>query len=302
MSRYDKRIVYFDFMEQEEKIGNGGFAKVIVQNGQMRLIVNINGLHNKSTVGATLVLYQQEKEVLLDSLFIKDGRCVYSRLFSMEEMQAIGIIWEETYGLCVNLEDGSYLKAMWGEKQEKKHQVEIQENADTRKKETVNEEPVVDEGREIKSVADVVEVAETMTFEPAADTTVEYKTEVKEIPGKIHDDKWKQLEQIYPHIHPFGDEREYLSVTPKDYIVLTREYQNLANNSFLLHGFYNYHHTILGKVSGERKEEEYYLGVPGVFYEREKAVAIMFGFESFECANEPAQTGTFGYYMKRVEI
>ena len=102
-------------------------------------------------------------------------------------------------------------------------------------------------------------------------------------------------------IHPFGDEKQYLSVAPKDFVVLTRQYQPLANNSFLLHGFYNYHHIILGRIP-RSGQEQFYLGVPGVFYEREKAVAIMFGFESFECAKEPAETGTFGYYMKRVEI
>ena len=51
-----------------------------------------------------------------------------------------------------------------------------------------------------------------------------------------------------------------------------------------------------------RGEIAYYIGVPGNFYEREKQVAIMFGFESFECAEEPAQAGDFGYYMMRAQI
>jgi len=42
--------------------------------------------------------------------------------------------------------------------------------------------------------------------------------------------------------------------------------------------------------------------VPGNFYEREKQVALMFGFESFECQKEPAQVGDFGYYMIPVEL
>ena len=74
-----------------------------------------------------------------------------------------------------------------------------------------------------------------------------------------------------------------------------------ANNSFLLHGYYNYHHLILTKVE-QRGESLYYIGVPGAFYEREKQVAVMFGFESFECAEEPAQAGDFGYYMMRTEL
>ena len=51
--------------------------------------------------------------------------------------------------------------------------------------------------------------------------------------------------------------------------------------------------------SGEAK---YYIGVPGNFYEREKQVAGMFGFESFEGAREPAWDGDFGYYLISVEL
>ena len=134
----------------------------------------------------------------------------------------------------------------------------------------------------------------------------QYEEQQKEETTPIYDNKWRQLEVTFPHIHPFADEREYLSIAPKDLVVLTNTYQPLAGNSFLLHGYYNYHHIILGKITKNaeniKPEETFYVGVPGVFHEREKAVAIMFGFESFECAANKAETGTFGYYMKRVEI
>lgn len=121
------------------------------------------------------------------------------------------------------------------------------------------------------------------------------------IPKQLYEDKWKQLSFLYPHISPFHDERDYLSVGPGDFVVLQRGYHKLVNNSFLLHGYYNYEHLILARMT-KRGEEHYYVGVPGNFYEREKQVAVMFGFESFECKKEPAQTGDFGYYMIRVEI
>lgn len=121
------------------------------------------------------------------------------------------------------------------------------------------------------------------------------------IPEKLYDDKWKQLSYLYPHIAPFHDERDYLSISPGDFVILHRKYHKLVNNSFLLHGYYNYEHLILARVV-KRGEDYFYVGVPGNFYEREKQVAIMFGFESFECKKEPAQIGDFGYYMIRVEM
>lgn len=115
------------------------------------------------------------------------------------------------------------------------------------------------------------------------------------------EDKWAQLWSIYPHIHPFQDEREYLSIRPSDFVLFPEASYRMVNNSFLLHGYYNYHHLLLNRVE-KRGEVLYYIGVPGNFYEREKQVAIMFGFESFECAEEPAQAGDFGYYMMRTQL
>ena len=120
-------------------------------------------------------------------------------------------------------------------------------------------------------------------------------------PVRLMEDKWQQIWAIYPHIHPFQDEREYLSIGPADFVLLPDDAYRAANNSFLLHGYYNYDHLILTKIE-RRGEVSYYIGVPGNYYEREKQVAIMFGFESFECGTEPAQAGDFGYYMMRTQL
>ena len=125
--------------------------------------------------------------------------------------------------------------------------------------------------------------------------------DVRKAPVKLMEDKWQQLSAIYPHIQPFRDERDYLSLTPSDFVLFPDRFYRAVNNSFLLHGYYNYHHLILARIE-RRGEIIYYIGVPGNYFEREKQVAIMFGFESFECETEPAKTGDFGYYMMRTEL
>lgn len=115
------------------------------------------------------------------------------------------------------------------------------------------------------------------------------------------EDKWNQICAIYPHVKPFEDQREYLSIGPADFVMFTAASYRAANNSFLLHGYYNYKHLILTRVE-QRGEILYYLGVPGNYYAREKQVAVIFGFESFECAEEPAQDGDFGYYLMKVQL
>ena len=117
----------------------------------------------------------------------------------------------------------------------------------------------------------------------------------------LHEDKWQQLCRDYPKVHPFPGKSTFISIKPKDFIVLQQEYQKLVHNSFLLHGFYNYGHMVLGKLT-EEKEAPIYVGVPGVYYEREKQAARMFGFVGFESTKQPVQSGSYGYYMIEVKI
>ena len=135
----------------------------------------------------------------------------------------------------------------------------------------------------------------------AAENSPEEPLDVRKVPVKLMEDKWQQLSAIYPHIQPFHDERDYLSLTPSDFVLFPNKFYRAVNNSFLLHGYYNYHHLILVRIE-RRGEVIYYIGVPGNYFEREKQVAIMFGFESFECETEPAKTGDFGYYLMRTEL
>lgn len=78
----------------------------------------------------------------------------------------------------------------------------------------------------------------------------------------------------------------------------------LANNRFLLHGYYNYHHLILME-----KGEELQLGVPGIYHEREAAAAADFGFPEFVPADqlevsleqeERNEEERFGYWCRPV--
>lgn len=131
--------------------------------------------------------------------------------------------------------------------------------------------------------------------------SAEEEIKAQSLEQELQPDKWEQLRATYPIVHPIREEEEYLKITPRDFVIFTEKYQELVHNSFLLHGYYNYKHLILGKKERDGKVV-YYLGVPGTFHDREKSVAVMFGFEAFDGKREPAEKGDFGYYLRRVEI
>lgn len=65
-------------------------------------------------------------------------------------------------------------------------------------------------------------------------------------------------------------------ITRQELAGLPRKEWKLANNHFLLHGYYNYHHL----VSFE-KEGKCWIGVPGLYFPSEQRAAGAFGFNQF---------------------
>ena len=65
-------------------------------------------------------------------------------------------------------------------------------------------------------------------------------------------------------------------ITRQELAGLPRKEWKLANNHFLLHGYYNYHHL----VSFE-KEGKCWIGVPGLYFSGEQRAAGAFGFSQF---------------------
>lgn len=125
-------------------------------------------------------------------------------------------------------------------------------------------------------------------------------------------DKWSQLLHTYPQVHIFPEAQSIL-IKPRDIVILPEKYHDLAGNSFVLHAYYNYRQLLLFRyIQGQEGGGAYYIGVPGVYYERECRIAEMFGFEGFENGEarmreeqereNALHKGCFGYYMKQVEI
>lgn len=80
----------------------------------------------------------------------------------------------------------------------------------------------------------------------------------------------------------------------KDIRELPRRYWYLGNNSFLLHGFFNYRYLVVGEVD----EERWFIGVPGVYQNQERVMAAIFGFPEF--LPEPVENH-FGYWCRMIE-
>lgn len=116
---------------------------------------------------------------------------------------------------------------------------------------------------------------------------------------------WDQLGRRYPKVLAFDYDNgcEILSIHPQDIGLLPREIWAYGNNSFLLHGYYNYRHLILAKLNNPKGRPRYLLGVPGHYFSNEKYMASMFGFPHFVLAKrQPETDGRFGYWYTDVRL
>lgn len=102
----------------------------------------------------------------------------------------------------------------------------------------------------------------------------------------------------YPKLPAFQNCKSCIRIEPQDIGILPMKHWGLAGNSFLLHGYYCFHHLLLARCDNDR----YLLGVPGFYHPNEKIMAAMFGFDSFGTINQnPRQSGDFGYFYRMIE-
>ena len=312
MDGYKRQISYLDYMENGEKTGNAGFVKAEENNGKTRIEVRVKNLP-AAVSGEVPLLEEGGGELGRISLNKGAGSCC---LVWEGKTEGRGIERVKSGGLQIELPGGRMLKTVWKEPVwvlvQKEEAAEEKENAGEEEKDEGASEivPVIEypelKWRDAEAIFEPEMRINSSVEEDAAQTNVRNELPSPDVPAPVSDctckgDKWEQLCTMYPVIHPFGDGREYLSIAPADFVVLRQEYHKMTHNSFLLHGYYNYRHLILGRLK-EGNGWQYYLGVPGNFYHREKMVAEMFGFEAFEGEKDSAAPGDFGYFMKRVEI
>ena len=116
--------------------------------------------------------------------------------------------------------------------------------------------------------------------------------------------KAEKLFNSYPRIYPFEDNMisKCVKIEPKDIGSLPSEVWSLSNNSFLLHGYYCYNHLILAEIK-DRYGCHYILGVPGIYHNRERFMARMFGFECFKpIRRRDLRQGDFGYWYLQIKL
>lgn len=111
---------------------------------------------------------------------------------------------------------------------------------------------------------------------------------------------WRYMLRTYPVLNQFTDKNNVLCVRIeiKDIRLLPEKYWSMINNSFLLHGFFNYRYLAFGRI-----DQNWFLGIPGIYQNQEHVMASIFGFPDFLPQNQKNERGEQpGYWYRILEI
>ena len=325
-----KRFIrYLYEYEGNQKKRNVGFVKVEQDGKETTISVHGKGLCGKSNENISCYLIKLDSE-MGNILFVPAGEiqigmiscggcfCYTEELIRAgygKTEQSVGQTCEKKDDICgLGLGDPkeAFYVALWNE--------EMYGDLDIARAKVFQEfdsDKTAGESKSIKSIdekeADVetqfgddeeTENLEEEQTEKKDQETVEESSEKKDQETVEESSEKKDLRKDDKDIDLQNSRRQIMKIQRGEISILPRCEWKLANNNFLLHGYYNYRHLVLIDEGNQLK-----LGVPGIYHEREARAAATFGFPEFiaeadvNVTLEPQERNEnqqFGYWCRQV--
>lgn len=180
------------------------------------------------------------------------------------------------------------------------------------KSEMVQTKQIVVEEQQIVQTKQAEVAAESVTMPEnikAAGAAAKIPAETQHLQQKAHRanatqmDPFEKLFVRADYIDAFDDDYFYdcIEVSPEKLKCLNQNEIDIAGNSFLLHGYYNFRHILFGRVRDNLDNTKYFVGVPGMYCNRERYMASMFGFNNFKKSHRSDYANPyFGYWYQEI--
>ena len=255
MAGIQRFITYIYAYENGEKMNNAGYAKVEIRGKEGRIEVHFMSGGALGKVEAAFLIIQHGKigEIPLGEIQIENGRGIGRFVFQTEGVNATQIPFDGIGGIGIMDTNGQRYMSFWKEIDAKNIQFLIQE------------EEV--EKKEIKEKIKTAELESLHSMELSAKNI---------FPNDNIEDVWQGMKKGRDCVK-FGRNICALQIELGDLRELPKKYWYLGNNSFLLHGFFNYKHLLFGK----HPDGKWFLGVPGIYERQERVMASIFDFGGF---------------------
>lgn len=313
-----KRFIrYLYEYEGNQKKRNVGFVKVEQDGKETTISVHGKGLCGKSNENISCYLIKLDSE-MGNILFVPAGEiqigmiscggcfCYTEELIRAgygKTEQSVGQTCEKKDDICgLGLGDPkeAFYVALWNE--------EMYGDLDIARAKVFREFDSDKIARESKSIKNIdekeAEVETQFGDDEETENLEEEQPEKKEQETVEESSEKKDLKKDDRDTDLQNFRRQIMKIQRGEISILPRCEWKLANNNFLLHGYYNYRHLVLIDEGNQLK-----LGVPGIYHEREARAAATFGFPEFiaeadvNVTLEPQERNEnqqFGYWCRQV--
>ena len=313
-----KRFIrYLYEYEGNQKKRNVGFVKVEQDGKETTISVHGKGLCGKNNENISCYLIKLDSE-MGNILFVPAGEiqigmiscggcfCYTEELIRAgygKTEQSVGQTCEKKDDICgLGLGDPkeAFYVALWNE--------EMYGDLDIARAKVFQEfdsDKTAGESKSIKSIDEKeAEVETQFGDDEETENLEEEQPEKKEQETVEESSEKKDLKKDDRDTDLQNFRRQIMKIQRGEISILPRCEWKLANNNFLLHGYYNYRHLVLIDEGNQLK-----LGVPGIYHEREARAAATFGFPEFiteadvNVTLEPQERNEnqqFGYWCRQV--
>lgn len=313
-----KRFIrYLYEYEGNQKKRNVGFVKVEQDGKETTISVHGKGLCGKSNENISCYLIKLDSE-MGNILFVPVGEiqigmiscggcfCYTEELIRADygkTEQSVGQTCEKKDDICgLGLGDPkeAFYVALWNE--------EMYGDLDIARAKVFQEfdsDKTAEESKSIKNIDEKEAEVETQFGDDEETENLEEEQPEKKDQETVEESSEKKdLKKDDRDTDLQNFRRQIMKIQRGEISILPRCEWKLANNNFLLHGYYNYRHLVLIDEGNQLK-----LGVPGIYHEREARAAATFGFPEFiaeadvNVTLEPQERNEnqqFGYWCRQV--
>ena len=330
-------ITYLFTYENSVKGKNVGFIRTDERNDLLDMEIHVQGIGRFQGMGQIYILLNGEKMwgVRIGEIPVGQGRGMARVKYDLQDARSEGIAYDEVAGVAIRFGGQYYAASCWMEQKQRNmitNDFEIwqEEALDTdahieSEKTLVLEELAVSEIGEPERTS---EIEEEMPEELLATEEVPEQINVSEQQqepeqqqsGILEDSTNAQSELVRLATEKLQKDNSCESCETKhnadgavarmkkldlsDIRKLPKKNWYLCNNSFLIHGFFNYHYLVVIEME-ENGVKKCYLGVPGIYEKPERLMAMLFGFGDFRPESETDDSdpeGKFGYWICLLDV
>lgn len=314
MNNYSRFVSYMYLYVEKKKEQNIGFARVELRDRIIRLTVNVANVMIENPICELYFIKRGTNErIYIGNSLVKNGQLMYKTVLK-EDSLGINCTFDDIIGIIIlnNAVESVVFATVWVEEETDiftvTHPKMIMPPVESVVEEHMPEEGLSEEDSGQEEPSDM----EVAWNESVTAVSEDESTGNREEINQGNEVKIQSVEEKKDFLSPFRDGvnvnafcddyyYDLVEIAPEDIDKLPDCMWKLKNNSFVMHGYYNYRHLLCGRVANN--PDRCFIGVPGTYHNTERYMAAMFGFDRFKCSHRSdVKIQGFGYWYMEADI